>query len=176
MRQHQAAAAAGHDRGTNQRSDLRHSETHQPLRICIPTFRTRRRSHLGFQIHNRYLITENEDGMVVIDQHALHERILYEQLREKVLAGQMETQRLLVPEPVTLPPAESAAALEARDTLAQLGIEVEAFGGDTVLVSSYPAMLGQPEPGRNAAAGRGAARLQPARRPSGAICWTSCCT
>lgn len=104
------------------------------------------RSHLGFQVHNRYLVTENEAGMVVIDQHALHERILYEQLREKVLAGQMEMQRLLVPEPVTLPPAETAAALEARDTLAQLGIEVEAFGGDTVLVSSYPAMLANLSP------------------------------
>jgi len=77
----------------------------------------------------------------VIDQHALHERILYEQLREKVLAGDMETQRLLVPEPVSLAPAEAAAALEAKEVLAQLGIEVEPFGGDTVLVSSYPAML-----------------------------------
>jgi DNA mismatch repair protein MutL len=104
------------------------------------------RSHLGFQIHNRYLVTENNEGMVVIDQHALHERILYEQLREKVLAGEMETQRLLVPEPVPLPPAEAAAALEAKETLAQLGIEVEPFGGDTVLVSSYPAMLANISP------------------------------
>ena len=100
-----------------------------------------RRSHLGFQVHNRYLVTENAEGMVVVDQHALHERILYEQLREKVLAGDMETQRLLVPEPVPLAPAEAAAALEAKDVLEQLGIEIEPFGGDTVLVSSYPAML-----------------------------------
>jgi DNA mismatch repair protein MutL len=105
-----------------------------------------RPSQAGFQIHNRYLITENEDGMVVIDQHALHERILYEQLREKVLAGQMEMQRLLVPEPVTLAPSEAAVALAAQVTLAQLGIEVEAFGGDTVLVSSYPAMLANLSP------------------------------
>jgi DNA mismatch repair protein MutL len=104
------------------------------------------RSQLGFQVHDRYLITENEVGMVVIDQHALHERILYEQLREKVLAGQMEMQRLLVPEPVTLAPAEASAALAAKDTLAQLGIEVEEFGGDTVLVSSYPAMLANLSP------------------------------
>jgi DNA mismatch repair protein MutL len=84
--------------------------------------------------------------MVVIDQHALHERILYEQLREKVLAGQMETQRLLVPEPVTLPPADCAAALVSRDLLSQLGIEIEPFGGDTVLMSSYPAMLANLSP------------------------------
>ncbi len=95
----------------------------------------------GMQVHNRYLITENEEGMVIIDQHALHERILYEQLREKVLAGSLEKQRLLVPEPVTLTPAEAGVALESREVLKELGIEIEPFGGDTVLVSSYPAML-----------------------------------
>jgi DNA mismatch repair protein MutL len=114
--------------------------------LVAPPPQLPRVSHLGFQIHNRYLVTENEEGMVVIDQHALHERILYEQLREKVLAGNMETQRLLVPEPVPLPPAEAAAALEAKETLAQLGIEVEPFGGDTVLVFSYPAMLANISP------------------------------
>ncbi len=100
----------------------------------------------GIQLHNRYLITEDEAGVVIIDQHALHERILYEQLREKVLAGNVEKQRLLVPEPVSLTPAEAAAALEARETLAQLGIEIEPFGGDTILVSAYPAMLANFDP------------------------------
>jgi DNA mismatch repair protein MutL len=95
----------------------------------------------ALQLHNRYLITESDDGMVVIDQHALHERILYEHLREKVLAGALESQSLLVPEPVDLSPAEAAAALDGRDVLAQLGVSIEPFGGDTVLVSSYPAML-----------------------------------
>jgi DNA mismatch repair protein MutL len=96
---------------------------------------------LGIQIQNRYLVTEDERGMVVIDQHALHERILYEQFRKKAMEGDLETQRLLVPEPVTLTPAEAAAVLENQDQLKKLGIEVEPFGGDTVLVSSYPAML-----------------------------------
>lgn len=96
---------------------------------------------LGIQIQNRYLVTEDERGMVVIDQHALHERILYEHFRSKVMEGNLETQRLLVPEPVTLTPAEAAAVLENQQQLQKLGIEVEPFGGDTVLVSSYPAML-----------------------------------
>ncbi len=96
---------------------------------------------LGIQIQNRYLVTEDERGMVVIDQHALHERILYEQFRKKAMEGSLETQRLLVPEPVTLTPAEAAAVLENQEQLKKLGIEVEPFGGDTVLVSSYPAML-----------------------------------
>jgi len=95
----------------------------------------------AMQVHNRYLIAESEEGVVVIDQHALHERILYEQLRERVLAGALETQRLLVPEAVDLSPAEAAAALADQELLAQLGVEVAPFGGDTVLVTSYPAML-----------------------------------
>jgi DNA mismatch repair protein MutL len=95
----------------------------------------------AIQIHNRYLVTETSDGLEVIDQHALHERILYEALREKVLGGELESQRLLVPEPIDLAAAEAAAALEHRDLLARLGIAIEPFGGETVLLSSYPAML-----------------------------------
>jgi DNA mismatch repair protein MutL len=95
----------------------------------------------GLQIQNRYLITENDEGMVVIDQHALHERILYEKLREKTLAGRMETQRFLVPEPVMLTPEEAAAVLESKELLAELGIEIESFGDDTISVNTYPAML-----------------------------------
>ncbi len=100
----------------------------------------------ALQIHNRYLITQSEEGVVVIDQHALHERILYEELRLKVLAGALETQNLLVPQPVRLSPTEAAAVLEAAPLLGQLGIGVEPFGGDTVLVSSYPAMLANLHP------------------------------
>ena len=103
--------------------------------------RTAGHTRLGIQIHNRYLVTEDERGMVVIDQHALHERILYEQFRAKAMEGSLETQRLLVPEPVTLTPAEAAVILDNQEELKKLAIEVEPFGGDTVLVSSYPAML-----------------------------------
>jgi DNA mismatch repair protein MutL len=100
----------------------------------------------AMQVHNRYLITESEAGVVVIDQHALHERILYEQLRARIEAGSMEAQTLLVPEAVHLTPAECAAALENREVLAKLGMRVEAFGGDTVLLASYPAMLANIDP------------------------------
>ncbi|MFO0944011.1 MAG: DNA mismatch repair endonuclease MutL [Pirellulales bacterium] len=104
------------------------------------------RSHLGIQVHNRYLVTQDEQGMVVVDQHALHERILYEQLRERTANKSLESQRLLLPEPIDLTPAEAAAAIEFREVLAKIGIEVEAFGGDTVLMTSYPAMLANMRP------------------------------
>jgi DNA mismatch repair protein MutL len=100
----------------------------------------------ALQIHNRYLVTESEDGVMVVDQHALHERILFEQLRQRMLAGAIESQTLLVPEPVDLSPSEAAAALEHRELLAQLGLKIEPFGGETVLISSYPAMLANISP------------------------------
>jgi len=107
---------------------------------------TTSRSHLGIQVHNRYLVTQDDQGMVVVDQHALHERILYEQLRQRVEKGHLESQRLLMPEPIDLSPSEAAAAIEFRHVLARIGIEVEAFGGDTILMTSYPAMLANMRP------------------------------
>ena len=100
----------------------------------------------ALQVHNRYLVVENDAGIEIIDQHALHERILYEQIREKVLGGALESQKLLVPEPVDLSAREAAAVLEHAELLNQLGVAVEPFGGETVLVSSYPAMLANLSP------------------------------
>ena len=91
-------------------------------------------------------MAETREGVTIIDQHALHERILYEQLRTRIEAGLVETQSLLVPEPVDLAPAEAAAALENRDLLGQLGMKVESFGGETVLITGFPAMLANMNP------------------------------
>ena len=100
----------------------------------------------AMQVHNRYLVTETDEGVMVIDQHALHERILYEQLKGRVMSGAVESQSLLVPEPVDLSPAEAAAVLEHRELLAKLGMRIEPFGGDTILVAGYPAMLANMNP------------------------------
>ncbi|CAN5192277.1 DNA mismatch repair endonuclease MutL [soil metagenome] len=98
------------------------------------------------QMHNAYIIQETTEGMLVIDQHALHERILYEQLRRRIKDGQLEVQRLLIPEPIELPPDQAAFVLEAKDELATLGIEVSDFGGNTILLSSYPTLLNRRPP------------------------------
>jgi len=101
----------------------------------------------AIQLHDAYIVVETGDGMLVIDQHALHERILFEQLRQRVASGELERQRLLIPEPVDLPAEQAARVLEAKAELAELGLEVEDFGGGTVVLHSYPAILGRAVPG-----------------------------
>jgi DNA mismatch repair protein MutL len=95
----------------------------------------------AIQLHDAYLVLETAEGMLVIDQHALHERIIYEAWKVRVREGNVECQKLLVPEPVDLTPEQAASALEQKGTLEQLGLGVEDFGGSTVLITSYPAML-----------------------------------
>jgi DNA mismatch repair protein MutL len=100
------------------------------------------------QMHDRYIVVESRDGIEVIDQHALHERLLYERLKASVAAGGLEVQSLLVPERVDLGPGEVAMLTEHAPTLARAGMRVEPFGGSTVIVTSKPALSG-----RTAAAG-----------------------
>ena len=95
----------------------------------------------AMQIHDCYLVVETPDGMTVIDQHALHERIVYEHLRTRVLAGAVESQRLLVPQPIELTGTEAAALLEQSESFNRAGLGLEDFGNGTILVTRYPAML-----------------------------------
>jgi DNA mismatch repair protein MutL len=100
----------------------------------------------AIQVHNTYLVVETSEGMLVIDQHALHERVLYEEIKERVRAGTLETQQLLIPEPVELAAEQAALVLEHRRDLAELGLGVEDFGGNTVIVTRYPALMGRRSP------------------------------
>jgi DNA mismatch repair protein MutL len=100
----------------------------------------------AIQLYDAYLVVETPEGMLVIDQHALHESILFEQLKCRLRNGPLEAQRLLIPEPVDLSAEQAAHTLEHRDALAQLGLGVEDFGGGTILLTSYPAILGNRSP------------------------------
>lgn len=93
------------------------------------------------QICRRYLAMEAKGGLAVVDQHALHERILYERLKANFSAGKLDSQRLLVPEVVDLTPTERPLALENRELFANLGIMIDDFGGSSVVVNGYPAIL-----------------------------------
>ncbi|MBY0522413.1 MAG: DNA mismatch repair endonuclease MutL [Gemmataceae bacterium] len=98
------------------------------------------------QLYDSYLVVETPEGMLVIDQHALHERILFEHLKQRIGTGDLEIQRLLIPEPVDLSAEQAARTLEHRGALAELGLEVDDFGGGTLLLTSYPAILGHRSP------------------------------
>lgn len=93
------------------------------------------------QVLDTYLVHDAPEGLVLVDQHALHERILYARLQRQRDEGRIESQRLLLPEPVRLPPRLHAAALESAAELRRLGLEVEAFGPDTLAVRAVPAVL-----------------------------------
>ena len=94
--------------------------------------------HIFCQMHDAYIVEQVADGFAVIDQHALHERILYEELRRRVNQGSVPRQRLLVPELVDLSRQDFIRVLEMREALLQMGVEVEAFGERTVAVHAVP--------------------------------------
>jgi DNA mismatch repair protein MutL len=93
------------------------------------------------QMHNTYILCESNTGLILIDQHAAHERVLYEQLkrRSKGLAG--AAQKLLVPETIELGYREAGIVEKLIEDFYQLGLEVEPFGGNTFVVKSVPALL-----------------------------------
>ncbi len=95
----------------------------------------------AMQIHDCYLVVETAEGMTVIDQHALHERVMYEYLRTRVLDGSVEAQRLLVPTTIEMSPKEAALLVENKEILEQLGFGIEEFGQNTILLNRYPVML-----------------------------------
>ena len=90
------------------------------------------------QLRRTYMLFEHDDGVVLIDQHSAHERVLYERFMGTLERGEAPSQRLLFPLTLHLTPAEGDAFEENRDVLARLGFEVEGFGGHTLLVSSVP--------------------------------------
>ena len=100
-------------------------------------------SERAVQMHDRYIVVESADGIEVIDQHALHERLLYERFKAAVVDGGLEVQRLLVPERLDLTPPELELVERHADTLERAGMKVEPFGGASVVVSSKPALAGR---------------------------------
>ena len=90
-----------------------------------------------FQVNDAFLILEEEDGLRVIDQHALHEKVLYEEILEQREKGGA-TQGLLVPETVNLDPRQWTIFVETRESLAELGLQAEEFGEGVALIRSVP--------------------------------------
>lgn len=102
--------------------------------------------YLG-QAAGTYLVFAEEEGMVLIDQHAAHERILFEGLKRRAAEqqGRAPGQRLLLPEVISLPPRDLSFLIESIPVLEEAGMEVEPFGGDSVVVKSVPGFLSDAE-------------------------------
>jgi DNA mismatch repair protein MutL len=98
------------------------------------------------QLLSTYLLLESKDGLLLLDQHAAHERVLFERLRAEWLDRGVESQGLLAPETVRLELPAAAALLGAAEVLLRLGFEIEDFGEGTVAVRAVPALLGDRDP------------------------------
>ncbi|MCE8521655.1 DNA mismatch repair endonuclease MutL [Ruegeria pomeroyi] len=99
------------------------------------------------QVHENYIIAQTADGMVIVDQHAAHERLVYEKLKRQMAENGVAAQALLIPEIVELSNADCARLLDLSDDLARLGLTIEPFGGGAVAVRETPAILGPVDAG-----------------------------
>jgi DNA mismatch repair protein MutL len=100
----------------------------------------------AIQIHNTYLVAETPDGILIVDQHALHERVLFEEIMARLEAGPLEGQRLLMPIVLALSDREMAAVEAHREALARLGIDVERMGPRDVGIQAFPMLLERADP------------------------------
>jgi DNA mismatch repair protein MutL len=94
------------------------------------------------QVHENYIIAQTATGMVIVDQHAAHERLVYERLKRQMAETGIKAQALLIPEIVELSPSDATRLLAVSDDLAALGLTIEPFGGNAIAVRETPAILG----------------------------------
>ena len=100
------------------------------------------------QINRTYLVAQVGEDLTVIDQHTAHERVLFERLQRAWTRHKIESQALLIPDPVDVSPAQAALLQRYQGDLEQLGLEIEPFGTSTVLIRSTPVGLGRIDAGR----------------------------
>lgn len=97
------------------------------------------------QVHETYIIAQTEESIVIVDQHAAHERLVYEKMKQATDKTGVRRQRLLIPEIVELPAVEVERILNRKAILETLGVVVEGFGEEAVVVREIPALLGNPD-------------------------------
>ncbi|MEL7033668.1 MAG: DNA mismatch repair endonuclease MutL [Pseudomonadota bacterium] len=95
------------------------------------------------QLHETYVIAQTEDGIVIVDQHAAHERLVYEDMKRQMVAGGVKRQALLIPDIVELSEDEAARVIARTEELAELGLEIEPFGAGAICIRATPALFGE---------------------------------
>ena len=93
------------------------------------------------QVHDSYIVSSDQQGLVIVDQHALHERIIYNDLKTRIEQGGLEGQRMLLPSTITVRASEADLLTRHAEMLNRLGIEISQFGPDTVAIQQFPLML-----------------------------------
>ena len=116
--------------------------TEHPAPSTIPDIRPM--IPLG-QFRDTYILAVDDEGIAIIDQHVAHERVLFEQLMEKLTSGRLESQRLLTPLVIEMSPAQRQSLAAHRATLVRFGMELEEFGGDSLHLAAVPAILAPSE-------------------------------
>jgi DNA mismatch repair protein MutL len=122
-------------------SDDTRRDAPQPSALELSTARPPTRPIM--QIHNSYILTETENGMMIVDQHALHERLHYNDLQRRLTSGPLASQGMLIPEPLEVTAAEAALLEEHTDLLARLGFEIAPFGPNSWAIQHYPTLLAE---------------------------------
>jgi DNA mismatch repair protein MutL len=97
------------------------------------------------QFRDTFIIAVDQDGIAIIDQHVAHERVLFERITERLTTGRLESQRLLEPILIEMPPGARQALIAHAADLERLGFEIEEFGGETLRVSAFPVLLRREE-------------------------------
>jgi DNA mismatch repair protein MutL len=141
-RREQLAGLGRHRQAPQRQLELEGALSFQADGGAIPPLRV-----IG-QLGSTYIVAEGPRGMVLIDQHAAHERVLFEQLLAQRKQAEVASQALLEPAPVELGPEAADLLAEQLEALGHLGFEVESFGGSTMLVRSLPSIVAEDEPGQ----------------------------
>ena len=122
------------------------AETAETVAAPAPEAPTRAGFHLGAaraQLHENYIVAQTEDGLVIVDQHAAHERLVFEAMREAMHARRIPSQALLIPEIVDLPEEDCDRLMDHAEALDRFGLAYERFGPGAIAVRETPAMLGE---------------------------------
>jgi DNA mismatch repair protein MutL len=100
----------------------------------------------AIQLHNSYLVVESDDGLLIIDQHALHERIMFEEILKKISRGPLESQRMLIPIAMSVSPQQVDALEKLQPIFSKLGISAHAIGPDAIAIDGFPSFLDRLDP------------------------------
>ena len=118
-------------------ADIRTDETNESESRRLPLGAARA------QLHENYIIAQTDEGLVIVDQHAAHERLVYERMKEQMAQSGVAGQLLLIPEIVDLEETQTNALLDHSLELAKLGLSIESFGDSSIIVRETPAILGE---------------------------------